>query len=173
MHMLGERYYLDAMVLIHFNNNGLLGALQKFVENTHAKLLTTRTVLGETESTKHKMSPLFSDILSDGIIEVVDDIHPTVDQADTKVETLTADLGPGESSLIKLMVRDSEAPGKSILVLNDGKAYERSGEIGINAMLEADYLSLLVGEGIVTCNDALVALENMLAKNLSRRRLSV
>ena len=71
------------------------------------------------------------------------------------------------------MVRDGEALGKSILVLNDGKAYERSGKIGINAILEADYLSLLVGEEIVTCNDALVALENMLAKNLSRRRLSV
>ena len=25
-----ERYYLDAMVLIHFDNNNLLGALQKF-----------------------------------------------------------------------------------------------------------------------------------------------
>ena len=165
-----ERYYLDATVLIHFDNNGLLGALQKLAEKTHARLLTTRTVLGETESPKHKMSTPFSDMLSDGTLEVVDDVASVVDRADAEIETLTADLGPGENSLIKLVARDSEAPGKPILVLNDGKAFGRSGEIGIEAMLEADYLALLVGEGTVTCSDALVALESMLAKNLSKHR---
>lgn len=164
------RYYLDAMVLIHFDNNCLLGALREFAEKTHARLLTTRTVLGETESPKHKMSAPFSDMLTDGAIEVVDDVPPAVDRADAEIETLTADLGPGENSLIRLVARDSEAPGKPILVLNDGKAFGRSGEIGVGAILEADYLALLVGEGTVTCSDALVALENMLAKNLSKRR---
>lgn len=164
------RYYLDAMVLIHFDNNCLLGALREFAEKTHAKLLTTRTVLGETESPKHKMSAPFSDMLTDGAIEVVDDVPPAVDRADAEIETLTADLGPGENSLIKLAARDSGASGKPILVLNDGKAFGRSGEIGVDAILEADYLALLVGEGTVTCSDALVALENMLAKNLSKRR---
>lgn len=169
--MPGERYYLDAMVLIHFDSSNLLGALRKFVENTHARLLTTQTVLGETESPKYKMSALFSNMFSDGIIEVVDDVPPTVDRAVAEIETLTADLGPGESSLIKLVARD-KAPGKPVLVLNDGKAFERSGVVGIDAMLEADYLALLVGAGTVTCSDALVALENMLAKNLSKRRRS-
>lgn len=167
--MPGERYYLDAMVLIHFDNNGLLGALRIFVENTHARLLTTKTVLGETESPKHSMSGLFSGMLSDGVIEVVDDVPPTVDRAVAEIETLTVKLGPGESSLLKLVASD-EALGKPVLVLNDGKAFECAVMVGIDVMLEADYLALLVGEGTVACSDALVALENMLAKNLSRRR---
>lgn len=169
--MPGKRYYLDAAVLIHFDNNNLLDALRAFVKKTDVKLLTTKTVLGETKSSsKHKMSDLFSSILSDGIIDVVDDVPPAFDRTVAEVETHMADLGPGENSLMKSIVRDNKSNGKPVLILNDGKAFARSGAVGIDAMLEADYLALLVREEIITCTKALIALENMLAKNLSRRR---
>lgn len=71
---------------------------------------------------------------------------------------------------MKSIVCDDEPNSKPVLVLNDGKAFARSGAVGIDAMLEADYLALLVREEIITCKKALTALENMLVKNLSRRR---
>lgn len=171
--MPSERYYLDTTVLIHFDNNGLLDALRIFAENTHARLLTTKTVLDETAlSPKYRMSDLFSDMVSNGVIEVVDDVIYAVDRVVVETETLTMDLGPGESSLMKLVVHD-KAHGKPVLVSNDGDAFDIARGIGIDAMLEADYLALLVREGIVTCSDALLALENMLAKSLSRRRAAL
>ena len=168
--MPGVRYYLDASVLIHFDGNDILGALRAFAKKTHARLLTTQTVLGETESPKHKMSALFSEILSEGAIEIVDYAPPAADQTVAEIETLTADLGPGESSLIKIIICDDGASGKPVLVLNDGKAFARSVTVGTDTMLEADYLALLAREGTVTCSDAPPALENMLAKKLSGRR---
>ena len=66
-------------VPIHFDNNSLVDALQAFVRKTDAKLPTAGTILGETESSpKQNMPSLFSNILSDGIIDVVDDIIPAV-----------------------------------------------------------------------------------------------
>ena len=171
--MPGKRYYLDTMILIHFDNNNLLNALRKFTEMTHSRLLTSATVLDETKSSKHKMSDSFSNILSDDIIEVVDDVSLSADRAVAEIETRIVGLGPGESSLIKLIIRDTNVYRKPVLVLNDGEAFTKSSEVGINAMLAADYLALLAREEIVACDDALIALESMLAKNLSRRRYSV
>ena len=169
--MSSVRYYLDTSVLIHFDDNGLLDALRLFAESRRVRLLTTKTVLKETTAlAKYRMSDSFYDILSDNAIEVVDDgVIPAVDRADMVIETLTTDLGPGESSLMKLIVQD-KADGEPVLVSNDGAAFEVARGAGIGTMLEADYLALLVREGVVTCSDALLALESMLAKHLSGYR---
>lgn len=157
---------MDAAVPIHFDNNNLLDALRTFVGKTDAKLPTAETVLGETESSpKHKMSGLFSSILSDGIIDVVDDVPPAFDCTVAEVETRTVGLGPGENSLMKSIVCDDESSSKPVLVLNDGKAFARSGAVGIDSMLEADYLTLLVREEIITCKRARLLLKTCWQKN--------
>ena len=134
----------------------------------HAGLLTTQTVIDETEKFDHKMSDSFIKILTDGVVEVVDDV--ATNHMIAEIEALSIDYNDGESSLIKFIVNDNETSGKSILITNDSKAFKQSVELGIDTILITDYLILLEKEKLVACDDALIALENMLAKRLSKHR---
>lgn len=85
------------------------------------------------------MSDKFNDIITNGVIEVINDVVDESDREMEQAETSIVELGDGESSLIKLLVYQKEIT-TSVLLTNDYDALNSAVGLGIKTMMLTDYI---------------------------------